>query len=462
MPELGEALSDREMEVLGLLPRGASNKEIAEELSISPYTVKTHLRNIFAKLGVSSRTEAITVAMEQGVLSVPGEAAGAAALPQAAAVPVEPADPTLPPAMTAAVEPTDSPAPVTQHPPRWRNLLWGVLGLIILLGAVVLAVQWQNNNQPLVASEPFEPQPIGDTRWLTSRPLPEPRVGQATAAAGLNIYQFGGETADGISDDTWVFDTSTGEWAARANKPTAVTDAMAAELFGELYVPGGRLANGEPSSTVEVYSPSQDAWRRVAALPQPLAGALAVADGGFLYVIGGQGDGGVVDTVYVYDPAADSWRPLAPLPEPRALAAGAALTGQIVVAGGTDGTAPQTSCAIYAPSENVWSACPPLLAARSGAGAAVLLNKLYVIGGTDSGSGAAVHGELFDPNSETWQVLNVPDEMAGWTQPGVAPVEARIFAQGGRQGTALTDANLIYSPVVFRTFIPAASSGDDE
>ncbi len=456
MPELGEALSDRELEVLGLLPRGASNKEIAEELSISPYTVKTHLRNIFSKLGVSSRTEAITVAMEQGVLSVPRETA-AVAPSEAAAIPVE----SVAAAQTTAVEPAVEQS-IEQQPPRWRNLLWGGLGLILLLGAVILAVQWQNNNQPLVASEPFEPQPIGDTRWLTSRPLPEPRVGQATAAAGLNIYQFGGETADGISADTWVFDTSTGEWAARANKPTAVTDAMAAELFGELYVPGGRLPGGQPSGTVEVYSPSQDAWRRVAALPQPLAGALAVADGGFLYVIGGEGDEGVVDTVYVYDPAADSWRPLASLPEPRALAAGAALTGQIVVAGGTDGTAPQTSCAIYAPSEDTWSACPPLLAARSGAGAAVLLNKLYIIGGTEAGTGAAVQGELFDPNSETWQVLNVPDEMAGWTQPGVAPVETRIFAQGGRQGAALTDANLIYSPVVFRTFIPAASSGDEE
>lgn len=454
MPERGEALSDRELEVLGLLPRGASNKEIAEELSISPYTVKTHLRNIFGKLGVSSRTEAITVAMEQGILSVPGEPAAAADASAQAMPPGEPA--TSPTAVSSET------APQTEQPPRWRNLLWGTLGVVILLAAVVLAVQWQNSNQSLVASEPFEPQPIGDTRWLINRPLPEPRAGQATAAAGLNIYQFGGETAEGISNDTWVFDTATGEWAAGADKPTAVADAMAAELFGELYVPGGRLSGGELTSVVEVYSPSQDAWRRVAALPQPLAGALAVADGGFLYVIGGRGEESVVDTVYVYDPAADSWRPLAPLPEARALAAGAALTGRIVVVGGTDGTAPQTSCATYAPSDDAWSACPPLLAARSGAGAAVLLNKLYVIGGTGSGAADAINGELFDPNSETWQVLNIPDDMAGWTQPGVAPVETRLFAQGGRQADALLDANLVYSPFVFQTFIPAASSGDEE
>lgn len=448
MPDLGEPLSDRELEVLGLLPRGASNKEIAEELSISHYTVKTHLRNIFAKLGVSSRTEAITVAMEQGVLSVPGEAAA------------EP-DVALNESATGASASVETAVPRTAPPARWRSIVLGVGGLIVLLGLIFLAVQWQSN-QPLTASEPFEPQPIGDTRWLVSRPLPEPRVSQAIAAVGLNIYQFGGETANGVSDDTWVFDTAGGEWLRRAAKPTAVADATAAELFGELYVPGGRLADGMATDLVEVYSPAQDAWRRVAALPQPLAGSLSVAEGGFLYVIGGEGEKGVVDTVYVYDPAVDSWRPLAPLPEPRAWATGAALTGQLVVAGGTDGTAPQATCFAYAPPEDAWSECPPLLTPRAGAGAAVLLNKLYVIGGVANSDTVAVNGELYDPNSETWQVLNMPDEMGGWLQPGVAPVETRIFAQGGRQGELLMDANFVYSPFVFQTFIPAASSGDEE
>jgi len=56
-------LSDRERQVLELAARGASNKTIAKELSMSTRTVEAHMRNIFDKLGVSSRTEAVTQAV---------------------------------------------------------------------------------------------------------------------------------------------------------------------------------------------------------------------------------------------------------------------------------------------------------------------------------------------------------------------------------------------------------------
>jgi len=52
-------VSDREYEVLALLARGQSNKEIARTLSVSPNTVKTHLAHVYDKLEVSSRTQAI-------------------------------------------------------------------------------------------------------------------------------------------------------------------------------------------------------------------------------------------------------------------------------------------------------------------------------------------------------------------------------------------------------------------
>ena len=55
--------SDRELQVLELAARGAANKVIAKELSMSTRTVEAHMRNIFEKLGVSSRTEAVTLAV---------------------------------------------------------------------------------------------------------------------------------------------------------------------------------------------------------------------------------------------------------------------------------------------------------------------------------------------------------------------------------------------------------------
>ncbi|MCC6317089.1 MAG: response regulator transcription factor [Gemmatimonadaceae bacterium] len=62
------SLSARELEVLALVARGASNKLIARDLGISEATVKTHLLHIFGKLGVDDRTAAVTTAIERGIL----------------------------------------------------------------------------------------------------------------------------------------------------------------------------------------------------------------------------------------------------------------------------------------------------------------------------------------------------------------------------------------------------------
>jgi len=63
-----EELSERELEVLNLMAKGAANKEIAASLYISESTVKTHIQSIFQKLGVSDRTEAVTAALQKGII----------------------------------------------------------------------------------------------------------------------------------------------------------------------------------------------------------------------------------------------------------------------------------------------------------------------------------------------------------------------------------------------------------
>jgi NarL family two-component system response regulator LiaR len=65
-----ELLSEREMEVLKLAATGVSNKDIAQQLFLSPRTVQVHLGNIFTKLGVASRTEAILYALKRGWLTL--------------------------------------------------------------------------------------------------------------------------------------------------------------------------------------------------------------------------------------------------------------------------------------------------------------------------------------------------------------------------------------------------------
>jgi DNA-binding NarL/FixJ family response regulator len=63
-----ELLTPRESEVLQLVARGRTNAEIAQDLFISVNTVKRHLNNIFMKLGVTTRIQAVRVARQRGLI----------------------------------------------------------------------------------------------------------------------------------------------------------------------------------------------------------------------------------------------------------------------------------------------------------------------------------------------------------------------------------------------------------
>jgi DNA-binding CsgD family transcriptional regulator/N-acetylneuraminic acid mutarotase len=459
MAELGEPLSARELDVLSCIVNGASNKEIAAELFISENTVKVHLRNVYTKLGTSSRTEAVTTALQQGLVTIPGAEITA----------VSPPEPTSQP-NTSTETALESPQPASPEKDKVRNWLIysgiAVLALILLATAAYFGSQAASQGAATAlppTPEPYQEETIGQSRWFTTRPLAAPLSNMAIASVGLDVYHIGGETETGVTPLVNRYETNTRTWHEMAAKPTAVSHTTAAVLFGEIYVPGGQTADGTPTNIVEAYSPANNAWRPVANLPKALSGGLVLSDGSHLYLLGGWDGAQVEDDVYVYDVGSDSWRPLTRLPVSLAYAAGGVISGQLFVLGGTDGQNILDTCYVYSVATNTWQPCPAMLRPRVNAGAAIILNKLYILGGDEATGTELPFGEFYDADKQIWQVVNMPMLSANksWENLGVTNVETKIYAMGGVMGNEISDGSYFYSPLVYQTFIPAAASGDE-
>lgn len=476
---MSEPLSDRELDVLQLLVKGAANKEMAATLNLSPNTIKVHLRNIYSKLGVSSRTEALMVALEKGLVTTPGAVFPAAAglepdEEEEEEMVLAPPPPPLP-EVKIEVETPPAEAPpliireVLPHPTPWRFLFAGVGGTLVTLLLVTL-VAYQLGYLPSATPTPAAPTPttlfispslteLPETNWFSTIPLPQARAGMALVAVGLDIYQMGGEDKEGVSGEVLVYQTVNQSWRPAADKPTPVKQASAAVLL-EIYVPGGIGADGRPTQLVEAYSPVNNSWRTVTSLPKPLAGGVVLSNSSFVYHVGGWDGQEVVDEVYVYDPANDAWRLVTPMPTGRAYAMGGLIAGKLYVVGGWDGTQKLAVCEFYDPLADEWATCPALSEPRAYGGATVVLNRLYLFGGSET----AGFGEVFDPQKNVWEILNTPQLPAGtpsigWLELSVTSVESRIYLLGGRVAEqALSDQMFIYTPQVYRTFIPFADN----
>ncbi|MGH2537275.1 MAG: kelch repeat-containing protein, partial [Candidatus Promineifilaceae bacterium] len=223
--------------------------------------------------------------------------------------------------------------------------------------------------------------------------------------------------------------------------------------------PGGRLADGRPTSVVEAYSPANGAWRPVAPLPRPLSGGLALSDGGRLYLFGGWDGSAYTPNAYAYDPAADAWSELEPMRHAKGGSAGGLLTNRLYMVGGQDADGPLASCEAYDIAAAEWAACPALSQARAGAGAAAIANSaLYVLGGGPDGD--LSFGEAFDLQRGAWERVEMPILAAdgAWYNLGVTSLETHIYALGGRRAGEITADNYLFIPFIHRTFLPTVGN----
>ena len=431
-------LSKREQEILTLVARGLTNQEIARDLVISHNTVKVHLRNIFAKLEVVSRTEAIVKAAQAGWIDVAGieEQTTEEAVP----APLLPALPSL---------------------ARWQRVWFFLAAALVLLALAtpnlltrLQAQAPENDLSDAGRAQTGDVQRVATSRWNSLAALPFARSRLALGALGDVLYAIGGEGVDGLADAVDVYDPATNGWLPRAPLPAAVANVQAVAIDGRLYVPGGTTADGATSAELRVYDPTADAWQQAGAMPAPRSGYALATLGGKAYLFGGWDGAAYSDRVWEYDPADDVWREVSPLPRAVGFAGAAAFNDRILVVGGFDGSSEFADCAAYYPVDDRWETCAPMILPRAGLGLAVDGTSVYAIGG--GWQRAAGFNERYDTLTNTWS--SIPSPIPGqWITPGVASRGSLIYAVGGWSGGYL-DLNEAFQST-FRAFLPLGVSG---
>lgn len=433
-------ISEREIEVLQLVATGASNQEIARDLVISKNTVKVHLRNIFEKLGVQSRTEATLYAIRQGWVVVDdGE-------PLAGTDLSEEASATL-------AETTDRTRPVSW----WQRVY--VLAATLMAVLLLLLPALRKGNQAIALSSPISDQPVaGSTslraetsRWTHLADLPTPRTRLALVAYEDRLYAIGGDRETGVTGQTEIYSSETDSWSIGTPKPTAVSNVGAVALGGRIYVPGGCIGLTGVTDRLEVYDPSDDTWTEAAPLPSPVcAYALATLDD-WIFLFGGWDGQQFVDQVFAYDSGSDIWTQKGPMPSARGFAAAGTIGRTIYVVGGYDGLQEFAATYAYDVEHDAWAERAPMSVGRGGLGLAVIDDKLYAIGG--GWDSYLATNERYDPKSDTWTAFESP-VVGEWRNLGVAPLGTQIYAVGGWNGgyTSTTEAY----QALFRIILPVA------
>jgi len=435
-------LSEREIEVLRLLAAGLSNKEIAGQLHLSVNTVKVHLRNIFAKLGVQSRTEATLVAIQRGWVIVSQSQPGA-----------QPVD-------SAPYAPVELPRIVTEAPlSAWRRATLIAAALLCAAGIVVSGLD--STGGVAAAGDVFidpENNPgaggvtPGDSAWEAAASMPTARARLAVAAHGNRLFAIGGDTQTGVTGVVEQYDPAQNVWTNGAPKPTPVSNVSAVVIGDRIFVPGGMTASGSPTTAVEVYDARADRWSSAASLPAPRMAYAAAAFHGLLYLMGGSDGSSYSARTYVYDPATDAWTPRTPMLTPRGFSAGSALGDAIYVVGGFNGQVESNVCERYLPREDRWETCPPMSVGRGGLALVTVGSNLYAIGG--GWTGYLAFNEVLTQGASEWRPVSTP-LIGQWRGFGAAVIEADILAVGGWNGQVLA-STYRYRPFPFKVFVPAA------
>ncbi|MCS6826695.1 MAG: LuxR C-terminal-related transcriptional regulator [Caldilinea sp.] len=442
-------LSEREMEVARLLATGASNAEIARELVISPHTVKVHLRNIFEKLQVNSRTEATMVLVQRGWLIVPG----------------------------AVVEAVEKPPPSPPEPPpiqdlpgyvaSWqRTYLVAVLSLCILLFIAPLAGAWMAGAPDLLtnakASVTAPPSLQLDSRWQARAPLRFPLGRHAMVNLGGVHFVLGGETNGGATlDAVSYYDPTIGAWVSAVPLPMPLANLAAATHGERIYAAGGSRSQPDGKASLSdlllAYDVALGRWEEISRLPYPVAGAALVADDGALYLLGGWDGQTMRDEIWRFplpkEGEDNGWEQIGHLAKARAFLGAAFIQGDIYVGGGYDGEHELDLLERFTPATGELRELAPMATPRGGLALVFDGVALYALGG--GWTRTLINLERYDLITNAWS--NFPSPIEGeWRHLAAVGDNGQIVITGGWAGDYL-DSQLQYQSS-FRALLPVITS----
>jgi DNA-binding CsgD family transcriptional regulator/N-acetylneuraminic acid mutarotase len=430
-------LTEREQEILRLIASGNSNKDIAQQLFISLNTVKVHLRNIFGKIGVNSRTEAAIYALHIGLAKSPE------ATEQGAG--------NLSPEGNLLNLLESTPDRILQRPSNGVRLasVIAIIAILLVVVGVAFFLEKQYVSLPTSASQ-MPPTPA--SRWQVLASLPTARSGLAIAAYENQVYAIGGETTQGVTGVVERYDPATDSWAKMSRKPIPATDINAAVIGGKIYVPGGLTSAGSVTDALEVYDPRQDTWGEGQRLPVPMSAYAMTAFEGRLYLFGGWDGEGYLASVLVYDPGKDQWASLTSMHVARGFAGAAEAGGNIYVVGGINDNQVLALNEEYQPEHDTWSQRSPLPIGRFAAGMTSIADTIYVVGG-EGEKGSVFIPMQYSPQKDQWQEFQDPTSQT-WSHLGLVHYQTRIFGVGG-QWEGFPAAQIMSYQVLYSILIPA-------
>lgn len=276
------------------------------------------------------------------------------------------------------------------------------------------------------------PLPTCSREWQAISPVPSQAPLSSLAAVGGQLYAFGGQVVGSAVAEAYRYSEVGDRWDPIAALPEPRAGAGAVSDGRYIYILGGLMSQGHPTGTMWRYDPQANNYVTLASFePAVWLPGVALADG-VIYRTAGRLDGGASsDVAQAYSIADDAWTPLPPYPSPLYAPAALALDGYLLSGGGQNGIIGGDVVRVaatyrYDPLGNRWDDAPIAnLPAPGGFASGALYNGGWVV---VAGSAPL----RWDPAANSWRSLDQPPRLI--TEPNVAVAGNRLYVGGNTPG----------------------------